>query len=104
MTQEKSDYSSGTGLDSASDLTSPLQRTPTTAAQTAGVATEPTRAHPAEPPMLSKTDPKLDVPASVAPRQTVPEYKAPNVERADQTVPVYEPGASKFSNIVEVDE
>jgi hypothetical protein len=90
--------------DGASDLTEPLKRTPTTASQTTSAATEPTHAHPAVLPMLSKTDPKLDVPASTAGRSPTPEYHVPaNAQRADNDVPVYRPGG-KFNNEVEGEE
>jgi hypothetical protein len=62
----------------ASDLTEPLNRTPTAASQTTSAATEPTRATPAAPPMLSKTNPELAVPvSSTAGRSPTPEYKPP---------------------------
>jgi hypothetical protein len=103
--EEKSDYPDGVFLDSA-DLTSPLNRTPTAASQTTSAATIPTRAASSPQSTLVETrDPAASaaaVPVAAAPRQATPEYRAPNVERADKDVEVYDIGdAGRFSNIVE---
>jgi hypothetical protein len=77
-------------------------------ASTDGAATQPTRAHSSETAKLVETPDAAAsvaaIPASVAPRAATKEYQPPaNAQRADNDVPVYQPGG-RFNNEVEGEE